>query len=314
VRPVYLVLGIWLVVIAPAAAQRMLSPEPAPSVQTLSPSTPTQEPRKPPDADQRGTDAGPLSVKIIPSQDHQTEEAEHKRQTDENAATEKDLADATWKLAWFTLALVAAVGIQIILFVWQLSLIRKSLDDAKIAAEAARDGAKAAQEAANLGRDEFNASHRPRIRVREVAIATEGFNNPPRLARDKILQARFVITNIGEAEAIITEAYAIIYKTNLPLPMSSPPMNNVLPTRFNIKPAYIALPLEFSDAEPLGEEIEKIIRGEYAWKLYVMGTITYTDIRDTTITRARRMYFCRRLRTDPHRFEREDNPDYESEN
>jgi hypothetical protein len=39
---------------------------------------------------------------------------------------------------FFTFLLVVVGGVQVVLFVWQLSLIRKSLDDAKIQAEAAR--------------------------------------------------------------------------------------------------------------------------------------------------------------------------------
>jgi hypothetical protein len=59
--------------------------------------------------------------------------------------------DAT---ALFTLALVCVGTIQVGLFVWQLRLIRKSLRDAKIAAEAARDSAEAAV---------ISAKHMPRI-------------------------------------------------------------------------------------------------------------------------------------------------------
>jgi hypothetical protein len=115
-----------------------------------SPRAPTQEQQPPTEKQQRAGGGIALPVEIITSPEHAAEAAEQKRQADENAATEKDLADATWKLAYFTLALAAFAGGQVVLFVWQLRLIRDSLNDTKIAAEAARDGAAAARDQASL--------------------------------------------------------------------------------------------------------------------------------------------------------------------
>jgi hypothetical protein len=87
---------------------------------------------------------------------------------------------------FFTLWL-AIVGVcQLVLFWVQLKFIRESLSDAKIAAEAARDGVKVA-------RDEFNATHRPKLRVR--CMKPNPFGNP--------VEVQYAIVNVGETPAII---------------------------------------------------------------------------------------------------------------
>ena len=57
--------------------------------------------------------------------------------------------DSTWltkdAAGFFTFLLVVVAGAQVALFVWQLWLIRESLDDTKIAAEAAKESADAAK-------------------------------------------------------------------------------------------------------------------------------------------------------------------------
>ena len=78
--------------------------------------------------------------------------------------------------------------------------------------------------AVKVGIDEFNASHRPRIRVRDVAMS------PPRIIAGQNFAVQFAITNVGDSEAKITEMYATIYMANspdLPLPMASPPMQRI---------------------------------------------------------------------------------------
>jgi hypothetical protein len=61
----------------------------------------------------------------------------------------------------FTLGLVIVGGVQIAVFLRQLRLIRESLTPAKDAAFAARDSA-------NAQREEFVATHRPRVRLKHL--------------------------------------------------------------------------------------------------------------------------------------------------
>jgi hypothetical protein len=63
----------------------------------------------------------------------------------EKAANERGLTVATWVLALATGFLFVAAAVQAGLFVWQLDLIRKSLADAKKAADAAEKSADAAR-------------------------------------------------------------------------------------------------------------------------------------------------------------------------
>jgi hypothetical protein len=156
--------------------------------------------------------------------------------------------------------------------------------------------------AVRIAIDEFNASHRPRIRVREVTIT------PPKLVAESTFAVQFSITNVGDSEAKITEVYATIYLSedpDLPLPMTAPPMQRIWFEETRIRPAFIAGPFLFLHRLDDPEDIRKA--------LYVMGTITYTDVYDLQNERARRIFFCRRFRESPPRFEHVDNRDYESE-
>lgn len=108
--------------------------------------------KQPAGTDQRGTDQMPLSVKILPSPKSQAGIEEEQRRADEHTANERGLTAATWTLAGFTLLLAFIASGQVALFIWQLRLIRDSLDDAKIAAEAARDGAAASRDHADIAR------------------------------------------------------------------------------------------------------------------------------------------------------------------
>lgn len=61
---------------------------------------------------------------------------------------------------FFTFLLVIVGSFQVGLFVWQLKLIRESLDDAKVAADAAQNAATAAQQSANIARDTLITTER----------------------------------------------------------------------------------------------------------------------------------------------------------
>ncbi|MGO8844311.1 MAG: hypothetical protein ACLQFI_02990 [Methylocella sp.] len=129
---------------------------------------PINQPAQPTAPDQRGTDQMPFTTKILPGENAKEkaeQEERERREKDEKSAVDKRLADQTQRLAdetenlaaytrWlagFTLLLfIAAVG-QVALFVWQLRLIRESLKDAKVAAEAAETTANIAKDDLLLG-------------------------------------------------------------------------------------------------------------------------------------------------------------------
>jgi hypothetical protein len=99
-------------------------------------------------------------------------------------------------IAAFTLLLaVVAVG-QALLFVWQLVYMRRGIDEAGIAANAAKDAAKAAVELNEISSREFNATHRPHLIMRDVCL--DG---------NDIL---YLLINKGDAEATIVESWIMV--------------------------------------------------------------------------------------------------------
>jgi hypothetical protein len=128
---------------------------------------PSKQSTEPATTDQRGTDKVPLAVKIIPTADtaqkaeQEERERREKTETDRKLAIETQrIADYTFWLGAFTLSLFAAAVGQIALFWVQLRLIRESLTDAKIAADAAKEGAHAARDSTDTAKLSMVASQR----------------------------------------------------------------------------------------------------------------------------------------------------------
>src|SRR5262249_51774613 len=84
---------------------------------------------------------GRLQTEQLQRSDDRAEE----REKIEKAANERSLTVATWALVLATGFLFFAAAVQAGLFVWQLDLIRRSLGDAKKAADAAEKSADAAR-------------------------------------------------------------------------------------------------------------------------------------------------------------------------
>jgi hypothetical protein len=117
------------------------------------PQTPPRENDKPAASDQRGTEPAPTASEQI-NADEARAEAERKRyEIYEKSFIERRLTSYTGWLAIATFVLSIVAAVQVCLFVWQLSLMRGGIQDAKIAAEAARDGAQAATDGAKASRE-----------------------------------------------------------------------------------------------------------------------------------------------------------------
>jgi len=120
--------------------------------------------------------------------------------------------------AIFTLCLVLVGAFQASLFYVQLKIIRKSLDDAKIAADAARDGAKAAQESADVARASSEAAiafERPYVRISKIKVSIHGniFSaiNKNVFKNTNILQKPYAvcfIENYGKTPAFVEKTEA----------------------------------------------------------------------------------------------------------
>jgi hypothetical protein len=89
-------------------------------------------------------------------------------------STKESQAQEPWltkdAAGFFTLGLVVVGGIQVGLFLWQLRLIRESLDDTKIAADAAKEAADVAKESLNLSRENAQTELRAYIVVATGSI------------------------------------------------------------------------------------------------------------------------------------------------
>ena len=123
---------------------------------------------KPPDAtnyqneksaDQRGTEAAPIIVKVVNAPERA--EKPEKANTDALPKPAPDWGSPEWSIVWATLVLVVVGGLQLAMFFRQLRYMRVGMNDAKIAAEAARDAANAA----NLSAKAAIALELPLLRV-----------------------------------------------------------------------------------------------------------------------------------------------------
>jgi hypothetical protein len=152
--------------------------------------------------EQRGTEHLPVIVKVIetekPKGELAREDAEHK----EKAVSDGALVDLTRDLALYTKLLFIATALLVAVTGGLVRVGYLQIRDAKDSIAAAFTAAKAAQEQVALGRDEFNTSHRPKIRVRSVGRS-----------RDNANKLGFSVVNIGDTKCLII-AIAIQIKKN----------------------------------------------------------------------------------------------------
>lgn len=188
-------------------------------------------------------------------------------------------------IAAFTLLLAIVAGGQALLFVWQLIYMRQGIVDAGIAANAAKEAAKAAVELNEISRREFNAAHRPHLIVRD--IARDG---------DNIL---YLLINKGNAEATIVESWIMV--ENLPPYASLRPLRSY---------GHDCLgPQHFAVGEMKDMKYPHLVNffTDGDMELYFVGTIVYVDREN----QRRRTVFRRRWDVEMQGFRRLDDPDQE---
>src|SRR3982074_183407 len=117
---------------------------------------------------------------------------------------------------FFTRVLVIVGAVQLVLFIWQLRLIRISLNDAKISADAAADGAMAASRQAHVAEETLARIERPYlyvIKVEGMAVADEtNMFEDGRIW----LNVEYSIVNHGKIPAIVEEPRAGLSVSNEP--------------------------------------------------------------------------------------------------
>jgi hypothetical protein len=227
---------------------------------------------------------------------------------------------------FFTLWLVIVGAFQVGLFVWQLWLIRKSLGEAKFAAEAAKIAADAAKETAGTSRAEFAATHRPKIRFKHLWFLSNVWQGEQ-------IFLELIYVNNGPTKAVIpwVNFKTVIIPAGKRLPQR-PPFNPVplvqLPTPQILTSGQTGTLPGITDGRTLtADEITAIRKGRS--RLYFIGTIGYYSmiepenkmdqprigehLRQTAFARYIKFSILPAHADDAGRFEKECDPDYEYE-
>jgi hypothetical protein len=242
---------------------------------------------------------------------------------------------AAW-LSAFTLALVIVSAVQMFFLIRADRTARIIAQAASMSANAARDTAEKMIRATDLaekqmlmselqadiqkkqhalGRLQFLAAHRPRLRVRHVSVDDAALigNRALMSNHGKEIKGSLVVVNTGGTKATIVDSRYRIYFSNDGLPVSAPYDTNF---RTSLLSPGQVLDIGESCAAPILDEIivdsgkkdgvnlREFERG--GWQLYVMGQIRYQDEGGAD----RVMGFCR-LRHSDGRFRAVNDSDYE---
>jgi hypothetical protein len=267
----------------------------------------TAEPSRPQVAEKRvdnlSSATKDLSAAILPTASDKNEKDAREVET-KSLQAEIKIADETEKLsqytdrlAYFTRLLVVVGAMQIVIFCWQLVLMNKAAEDSG-------RSAKAALRTANLAREEFLTTHRPKIRVRRVAL-----EEAPLTAEISI---RYEIVNIGTRPAHIFGGITQIVFWQNPQDRPLPPFADPLDTHlYNVRGAMIEPGARHSEIVAASDEVGANFQFARSLpnssNLYFIGFIKYRDDLDTI----RETSFCRRL--EQTGFSKVDHPDYEYE-
>jgi hypothetical protein len=167
-------------------------------------------------------------------------------------------------------------------------------------------------------REEFTATHRPRLHVRNVVVnrpVTIHDQRFPLFQAGHIVRGQFFVVNTGGSDARVQDGHCLVFWTIRDLPMRRPyegADDNLQIMKRILRPGESTSVL-FNSDEPLPESLRNIGGNEIGRaNVYVMGWITYLDESDIV----RRTSFCRRYQQNPSgdgRFVIEENTDYEHE-
>jgi hypothetical protein len=106
-------------------------------------------------------------------------------------------------VGFFTFLLVVVGVLQLGLFAWQLTLIRKSLADTKVAADAAKDAANAANIQAQIAERTLTEIERPWLFVAGATITRREMPNEPLVPNNWFISFR--CQNAGRMPAVVEQ-------------------------------------------------------------------------------------------------------------
>jgi hypothetical protein len=172
-----------------------------------------------------------------------------------------------------------------------------------------------------LARDEFLSTHRPRMRLKAIWLASaDGQTSDPELRVQEPLIVRLDIVNFGNTSAFITRLNlaAIFVRADGQLPQR-PPYNEIGAPNLEFRPPFelirgMTFTQAISDGHVLTiDELSEVYHGRRT--LYFVGTIDYRDSNghpmQTAFCRYLRFLFPTPLPQDRGRFETDKNPHYE---
>ena len=143
-----------------------------------------------PELNSRGTVTDPLVVKVIPIAKSTRELDQDKRDRNEEAIRENTNVFYNRLTSIFTGLLIVVGTCQAALFVWQLKLVRSSIDVANI-------GAKASQEQVAVAQDAMLQDHRPWIRTTVIPLSDFEYSSIGATSTFRIK-----IKNVGRSPAL----------------------------------------------------------------------------------------------------------------
>jgi hypothetical protein len=230
--------------------------------------------------------------------------------TDENVAIQRELRDATNRLAddthnlaYYTLGLIVVGLLAVVAQSW---LLYKQNVYTGVSAKAAQASAEAAKISAETARDEFAISRRPRLIVRHVVLPLE---------YETVLEGHFDVANIGELPAQIVNAHCEVFMGKT-LPMRRPYDDNLIG---NIKADFLTIhpgteqrfiipdrvTLDGAEYKDVHNAIE--IGHRIKENVYILGYVRYIDKQQ----RFRRTVFARVFDYQLKRFTPIEDSDYE---
>lgn len=171
------------------------------------------------------------------------------------------------------------------------------------------------KESLDLARQEFIATHRPKLRVRNVTIRSvlpEKPIDPYRpFKKGDIVRGELYVVNVGDTPATVGESHCIVTWRQGLLPMERPyeadTANNFL--RTPILRSGESIEGRFHSSEMMADDVEDYCMSNYKKHLWVMGWIEYTD----DLGSKRRCVFCREWHGESQNFVPVGNIDYEHE-
>ena len=253
--------------------------------------------KKPANKDNRGTEGSPFFIKIVDTPKAETKPDKPKTESNEKPSTDGGLRAEAWA-AIFAGVMVVIATWQVGLFLRQLRYIRRSLDDATRAADAA-------QKTADFTRVEFLSTHRPQIRVRRVLLEEDH--------KTAEISVRYDVVNIGNRPAHITGGIVrvIFWPNDRPFPPLSQFPDDPMESS-NIRETTIAAGSKHGMLAQASETTTGEFQFARIWEannLFFLGFIKHKDdlgnIRETS--------FYRRYDRELKRFVPVEDRDYEYE-